>query len=274
MHIQLGDIRVDVVSDGTFALDGGAMFGVVPKALWSKRTTPDEANRIPLALNCLLIRVGREVVLVDTGMGRHWTDKERAIYALDNPRGLVAELVDLGVTPDDVTTVINTHLHFDHCGGNTNPDGSPGFPNARYIVQRGELEWAQAPTLRDRASYVPATFKPILERFELVDGEADILPGVRVRPVPGHTPNIQAIFVEGGGDTLVFPSDLCPTVAHVPYPWIMAYDLEPLVTLETRMQLFPEIIENGWTVVFQHEPRTPVGTLREEAGKVAFDPRP
>lgn len=267
MHLELGDVRVDAVLDGTFRLDGGAMFGVVPKPLWSKVIDCDERNRIPLALRCLLIRTPDEVVLVDTGMGTRWTEKERDIYALDNEPGLVHRLGELGVTPDQVTKVILTHLHFDHGGGNTvEQDGVTvaAFPRARYVVQKGELEWAMKPTLRDRASYVLHTFEALADagRFDLVEGNREIVPGVSVRRMPGHTPNLQGILVEGGGQTVVFPSDLMPTSRHLPPPWVMGYDLEPLVTLQNKLELVAEVVEKDWIVVFEHDPDTPMGRVR------------
>jgi len=261
---ELGDIRIDIVCAGRFALDGGAMFGVVPKVLWSRVTTADDRNRIPLAMNCLLIRNGRDVVLVDSGMGGAWSEKERDIYALDDAPGLEHELGELGVGVDDVTILLNTHLHFDHAGGNTVEKGGtlvPRFPSARYVVQAGELAWAQRPTPRDRASFVPGTFMPVLEagRFDPVEGDVEIVPGVSVRRVPGHTPNIQAVLVDSGGETLFYPSDLIPTAAHVPLPWVMAYDLEPLRTVENKTAVLGEAARKGWIVVLEHEPHSPVG---------------
>jgi glyoxylase-like metal-dependent hydrolase (beta-lactamase superfamily II) len=267
MHLQLGDLSIDVVRDGTFRLDGGAMFGVVPKPLWSRLIESDDRNRIPLALNCLLVRTRDDVILVDTGMGEGWTEKERDIYALDNRPGLVHRLGELGVTPGDVTRVINTHLHFDHAGGNTVADGGepvPAFPNAVYMVQRRELEWAMKPTLRDRASYVPRTFTPIADagRFQLIEGDREIIPGVSVRRMTGHTPNLQGVIITGGGETAVFPSDLIPTSRHLPPPWVMGYDLEPLVAMEHKIELLEEVVEKRWIVIFEHDPDTPMGRVR------------
>ncbi len=277
MHLDLGDTRVDVVSDGTFRLDGGAMFGVVPKPLWNRVSPADERNRIRLALNCLLIRNGADTILVDTGMGARWSDKERSIYALENAPGLIEALAGFGVAPGDVTMVINTHLHFDHAGGNTiDVDGvpTPTYPNARYVVQEGEFRWAMSPTPRDRASYLRPCFEPVHEAglFDLVDGNVPVSEGVFVRRLPGHTPNLQGVLVEGGGRTVFFPSDLCPTRNHLPFPWVMGYDLMPLVTLESKTHALTEAAEKDWIVVFQHEPDTPVGRVRLEDGKPVFEP--
>jgi len=214
---------------------------------------------------------------VDTGIGDMWSDKERKIYAIDHGVGLLGSLAEVGVRPEDVTRVINTHLHFDHAGGNTVTDDGevrPAFPNAEYVVQRGEFEWAMSPTLRDRASYLRHCFAPLQEmgRLRLVEGEAEVVPGVRVRPLPGHTPHLEGILVEGAGETVVFPSDLAPTASHIPYPWVMGYDLEPLVTLRTKMDLFPEVAREGWLVVLQHEPHNPVGRIRIEDDSPVLDP--
>jgi glyoxylase-like metal-dependent hydrolase (beta-lactamase superfamily II) len=274
---ELGDVRVDLLCAGRFRLDGGAMFGVVPKPLWSRVTDADDRNRIPLALNCLLVRNGRDVVLVDTGIGEWCSEKERGIYAVDDEPGLGEALASCGVELDDVTVVLNTHLHFDHAGGNTRKAGDgyePRFPGARYVVQRGELEWARSPTLRDRASFVPETIEPIVGAglFDPIDGDGPIVPGVSVRRVPGHTPNIHAVVVEGGGRTLVFPSDLVPTAAHLPYPWVMGYDLEPLRTLENKISLLGEAAEKGWITVLQHEPIAPIGRIVIEEGRPRLEP--
>jgi len=267
MHLELGDLRVDLVLDGTFRLDGGAMFGVVPKPLWSKVIDCDERNRIPLALRCLLIRTAHEAILVDTGMGTRWSDKERDIYALENAPGLVHRLGELGVSAEDVSTVILTHLHFDHAGGNTVEQAGvtvATFPKARYVVQKGELEWAMKPTLRDRASYLPHSFEALADagRFDLVEGTREIVPGVSVRRMTGHTPNLQGVLVEGGGQTVVFPSDLIPTSRHLPPPWVMGYDLEPLVSLRNKIEFLSEAVEKDWIVVFEHDPDTPMGRVR------------
>lgn len=269
-------MRVDIVSFGRFKLDGGAMFGVVPKPLWSRVTEPDDRNRIQLALNSLVIRNDRDVVLVDTGMGDRWSDKERDIYAIEDEPGIDATLEAVGVRASDITIVLSTHLHFDHAGGNTAVrDGElvPRFPSARYVVQAGELAWAQAPTLRDRASFVPETFLPIVEagQFDVVEGDVEITPGVRVRRVPGHTPNLQAIVVSGGGRTLLYPSDLVPTAAHLPFPWIMGYDLEPLRTLENKMAALEEAEREGWIVVLEHEPVMPVGRVTIDGKRVRLE---
>jgi len=259
MELVLGDVRVDSISDGWFRLDGGAMFGVVPKPLWSRVAPPDERNRILLALRVLLIRTRSEVVLVDTGIGDHWSAKEREIYAIDAQPGLLAALAERGVRPEDVTHVINTHLHFDHAGGNTRETAEgvvAAFPHATYVVQEEELAWAHRPTLRDRASYLERHFVPVeaAGRWAPVRGDASILPAVRVVRLPGHTPHLQGVLIEAAGETVFFPSDLVPTAAHLPFPWVMAYDLLPLETLATKTRYLTEAAQRDWVVAFQHDP--------------------
>jgi glyoxylase-like metal-dependent hydrolase (beta-lactamase superfamily II) len=276
--ISLGDLKVDVVTAGHFRLDGGAMFGVVPRVLWERVSPPDEKNRIELALNCLVVRDGKRTVLVETGMGEKWDSKNREIYALRSEGGLLLSLERLGVLPEAVSLVLLTHLHFDHAGGATvsSPGGEPipAFPNATYVVQKIEWEFASRLNERTRASYLPENYEPIRRsgQLRLVEGEEEILPGVRVIPLPGHTPGLQGVLLQGGGRTALYPSDLVPTVSHLPYPYIMGYDVLPLTTLETRKRVLPRAAEEGWIVILGHEPKTPVGTLREEGGRFRLQP--
>lgn len=275
MTFRLGDVQVDVVSDGTFALDGGAMFGVVPRVVWEKTDPPDEKNRVLLGLNVTLIRSSGATILVDTGMGDKWTEKERALYRLERPRPLAFTLATLEVDPEEVDIVVNTHLHFDHAGGNTEThDGRtlPVYPRARYIVQKGEWDDAQNAHERSRASYIPANYVPVQEagQLELVEGEVEIAPGVRVIPTGGHTAHHQMVRVDGGGQTLVVPSDLVPTSSHVPLPFIMGYDLFPVATLEAKRALMREAAEGGWWVVFYHDARRPFGKVARNGERYAF----
>lgn len=277
--IPFGDLRIDLVPAGHFSLDGGALFGIVPRVLWERKCAPDEKNRIELALNCLLIRDGKRTALVETGMGEQVTPRDREIYCFRSGRGLVKELEERGVRPESVDTVILTHLHFDHAGGATTRGEAdarvPSFPRARYIVQRTEWEFAEHPNERTRESYRKEDYEPILRtgQMSLVEGEVEIFPGVKVVPLPGHTPGMQGVLLRGGGRTAFFPSDLLPTAAHAPYPYIMAYDLFPLTTLETRKRVFPQAAGEGWILILVHEPRTPVGVLREEGSRFRFQPR-
>jgi len=266
----VGDIRVHALEAGLQWLDGGAMFGVVPRPLWEKKIPPDDRNRIPLALRCLLVEAPNALVLVDTGVGNKEGEKFRSIYGLDNdgsPTRLEDALASLGVQPDDVDLVVNTHLHFDHAGGDTvlREDGSvePTFPRARYVMHQGEINFATTPNERIQASYMRKNFGPILEAdlVDPVDGETLLIEGVRLLTTPGHTPYHQSVVVESQGEKGIFLADLCPTVAHLPLPWIMGYDVEPLVTLATKKALWEPMKEEGWLLLFQHDARVPWGRL-------------
>jgi len=267
--IELGDVRVHLLKDGRFALDGGAMFGVVPRALWERSDPPDEKNRVTLGLNIALIETGGKRVLVDSGMGDKWSDKERAIYKIDRSETLLASLRALGLGPEDIDVVINTHLHFDHAGGNTRVvEGKllPTFPKARYVVQMGEWEDATHPNERNRASYLEPNFVPIAEarQLETVQGQAEVAPGVHVVPVGGHTAYHQMVIVEGGRQALVIPTDLVPTASHLPLAYIMGYDLFPVGTLEAKRRVLKDAAERGSTLLFYHDPRTPLGRIKLE----------
>ncbi len=277
---QVGRLRCHLLEAGTQHLDGGAMFGVVPRPLWERRIAPDASNRIPLALRCLLVEHDDGLVLVDTGIGNKDDAKFRAIYGVENTgaggRTLLEDaLASLGHMPEDVRWVINTHLHFDHAGGDTvrNAAGEvgPSFPRARYIVQRGELEFASHTNERTAASYLMPNFASI--DFQLVDGETELLPGIRCLPTPGHVPFHQSVLIESGGERACFLADLVPTTAHLPLAWIMGYDLEPLVTLETRRQLYDRAEAEGWQLWFEHDPVVAAGRLgRDGKGFGLVDP--
>ena len=267
--IELGDIRVHLLSDGRFALDGGAMYGVVPRALWEKHDPPDEKNRVTLGLNVALVETAGKRVLVDTGMGDKWSEKERAIYRIERDHTLLGSLLALGYGPEDIDVVINTHLHFDHSGGNTTlRDGKvvPTFPKARYVVQMGEWEDATHPNERNKASYLEPNFVPIAEarQLETVQGQAEVAPGVHVVPVGGHTAYHQMVIVEGGRQALVIPTDLVPTASHLPLPYIMGYDLFPVGTLEAKRRVLKDAAERGSTLLFYHDVKTPLGKIKLE----------
>jgi glyoxylase-like metal-dependent hydrolase (beta-lactamase superfamily II) len=272
----VGPLRCHTLEGGRQRLDGGAMFGVVPRPLWQTRIEPDERNRIPLAMRCVLVEHPEGLVLIDTALGNKEDAKFLDIYGVEN-QGLEGAtqledaLASAGFLPRDVKWVINTHLHFDHAGGNTTMDpdleNDPRrhirmtFPNATYVVQRGELEFARHTNERTRASYLAHNFEPVAaaDRWRLLDGDGEVLPGISTRLTPGHVPSHQAVLIQSGGETAVFVGDLFPTTAHLPLPWIMGYDLEPLRTLESKRALLADAIAGGWRMIFEHDPRVAMG---------------
>lgn len=272
----VGRLTVHTLEAGRQRLDGGAMFGVVPKPLWERRIAPDERNRIPLAMRCLLIEHDDGLVLVDSGLGNKEGEKFLGIYGVENKgadgrTALEDALAELGHRPEDVKTVVCTHLHFDHAGGNTwiAPDDperrvQPAFPNARYVIHRREYEWATHTNERTAASYLPHNFVPLIEAgvVQTIDGPAgQIVPGVRVMVTPGHTPWHMAVLLESGGEGLLYPADTIPTAHHLPLPWVMGYDVEPLRTLESKRALCYRGMAEGWRIIFEHDADTVGGRM-------------
>ena len=279
----VGALTVHAIQAGGQKLDGGAMFGVVPKPLWERRIPADERNRIPLGMRCLLIEHPSGLILVDTGAGNKENAKFHDIYGLENAgaagrTALEDGLAQLGVRPDDVSLVIDTHLHFDHGGGNTFRDESgavrPSFPKARYVVQRGEYEYATHTNERTAASYFAANFVPLRDAgvLDFVEGEREIARGIRVLPTPGHVPFHQSVVIESEGATAIFLGDVIPTAAHVPLPWIMGYDVEPLVTLESKRALLARAEREEWLLVFEHDATVPWGRVRHDGKAYALVP--
>jgi glyoxylase-like metal-dependent hydrolase (beta-lactamase superfamily II) len=272
--MQFGDYRIEVIPDCEFRLDGGAMFGVVPRNLWSKACPPDEQNRIRMNMNCLFIEGGGERILIDTGIGEKWSEKHRAMYGINRRRTLDESLRSVaGVGAEDISIVINTHLHFDHAGGNTICDESgqavPAFPNARYLVSQAEYEHAEEPSERDRASYLPDNWQPLKEsgRLELKEAEYEVVPGLRMETHAGHNRSMQCARLEREGKTLFGFADLVPTRAHVPFAWIMGFDLYPVETLAAKKKLLPQAAREGWTCLFYHDPDQALGRVVEDEGK-------
>jgi glyoxylase-like metal-dependent hydrolase (beta-lactamase superfamily II) len=284
--LDLGDLRLHALEAGLQWLDGGAMFGVVPKPLWERKIPADERNRIPLALRCLLVETADELVLIETGVGNKESEKFRQIYGIDvdpDPRYEGADRLQsavraAGFTPSDVTVVIDTHLHFDHAGGNTYRDGDGdvhlSFPNATYYAQRGEWDYAHRANERTRASYFDHNYHPVREagRLTLLEGDSDVVPGISVVMTPGHTPHHQSVLVRSAGQTACFLSDVLPTMAHLPLPWIMGYDVEPLVTLESKRALLGLAREEEWLLVSTHDPVVAWGRLRETERGFELEP--
>jgi glyoxylase-like metal-dependent hydrolase (beta-lactamase superfamily II) len=267
--LKLGDLEFHVLVDGYVALDGGAMFGVVPKAMWEKKIPSDSRNRIRLAMNCLLVHAGGKRILVETGMGAKMSPKLRDIYGVEGPF-LNDRLADHGLDPSEIDIVINTHLHFDHCGGNTRVEKDKvvaAYPNAKYVVQRGEFEHAKHPNERDRVSYMHENYEPLASaKLALLEADRAIAPGVELIRIPGHTANMQCVKLTGGGKTAFFLADLVPTTAHLPLPWIMGFDLYPMTTLENKKKWIPELIHEGWIALFCHDSKTQAAYIRERDG--------
>ena len=268
--MKLGAFDIYAVTDGRFRLDGGAMFGVVPKALWQKCCPADELNRIPLHLNCLLIRAHGKHVLVDTGLGDKEDAKFQAMFAVERTPSLRDSLQLYGLTPNDIHLVINTHLHFDHAGGNTVTNGHgallPAFPKATYYVQQGEYDDATAANERTRASYRQNNFTPVaqLNQWELIQGDTQLLPGITTMVTAGHTRFHQSVKVESEGRVAFFLGDLIPTVSHLPLPYIMGYDLDPLRTLDTKRRVLDQAFAEDWLLLFEHDPLIQAGHLRKD----------
>jgi glyoxylase-like metal-dependent hydrolase (beta-lactamase superfamily II) len=307
MHrLQLGDFELSVFSDGTYPLDGGAFFGVVPKVMWSRRIVSDEKNYVTAGLNSLLIRTGKQTVLVETGMGNKLS--ERMVKFYGQPAQLLDHLAAGGVAPEDIDIVINTHLHFDHCGWNTVRDKNdkvvPTFPRAKYYAPEGEWQYARHPSERDSISFISENYDPLVEsgQMTLLKGGEEIVPGISVRAFPGHTPHMQAVIVrgtlangsDGKGATSVVPldapgerasapegtganppttacyiSDLIPTTSHIDLTWGMGFDLYPLQTIESKKQYYAQAIPEKWLTVFTHDAKTPWAYLeKDELGKM------
>jgi glyoxylase-like metal-dependent hydrolase (beta-lactamase superfamily II) len=273
----VGDLTIHALEAGLQLLDGGAMFGVVPKPLWERQIPADERNRIPLALRCMLLETADELVLIETGIGNKESEKFRGIYGVDvapdaefgGADRLQSAIAAAGFSADDVTVVINTHLHFDHAGGNTYRDADGeirlSFPRARYFAQKGEWEYAHRANERTRASYFDHNYHPVRDAgvLTLLEGDAEVVPGISCFLTPGHTPYHQSVLIRSAGDAACFLSDVMPTMSHLPLPWIMGYDVEPLVTLESKRDLVRRAQQENWLLVSTHDPTTAWGRLEE-----------
>jgi glyoxylase-like metal-dependent hydrolase (beta-lactamase superfamily II) len=280
---QIGRFRVHAIQAGGQKLDGGAMFGVVPKPLWERRIAADERNRIQLGMRCLLIEHDIGLVLIDNGVGNKENQKFRDIYGVENQGSapdstrLEDGFAALGFSTSDVTLMIDTHLHFDHAGGNTRKVGERlelTFPNARYVVQKGEYHYATHTNERTAGSYFPHNFVPVAEagRYDFVEGEKEVAKGLTLIPTPGHTPHHQGVLIDGGGERAFFLADLAPTSSHIPLPWIMGYDVEPLRTLESRRAIYKRASAENWLLVFEHDATVPWGRLDVTGGTAVFKP--
>lgn len=270
-------MKINLIETGQFRLDGGAMFGVVPKTLWERAYDPgDEKNRIPLQARILLIQQNERNILVDCGNGTKFDEKKKSIYDINFETSEPVNFLEpYGLKPSDITDVILTHLHFDHCGGATtiqNGKVVPSFPNAKYYIQREQYNHAINPTLKDAASYFQENYLPLKEIgiLELLDGDGEIFPGISVITVDGHTPKMQMVKITDGETTYLYLADLIPTSAHIPLPYILAYDNYPLTTLKEKGKLLPIIVENNWTVIFEHDAFVPAGKINFDESKRSY----
>jgi len=274
--MKIGNYELYPIETGRFALDGGAMFGIIPRPLWEKLNPPDHRNRIELAARALLLVGNGKKILVDNGNGSKFTEKQVDIYRLDTSASeLHASLKKCGVSADEITDVILTHLHFDHAGGSTyRKDGKllPAFPNAKYYVQKAHWHQAIHPTEKDRGSFMPDDFLPLMEHnvLEFIDGEGELFPHISVILVNGHTTAQQLPVISDGKTTLLYSCDLFPTVSHIPLPYIMAYDIRPLITLEDKKRILTRAVDEQWIVYFEHDPKTIAGNVKRTEKSYAF----
>jgi glyoxylase-like metal-dependent hydrolase (beta-lactamase superfamily II) len=276
--MQIGDYRLEIIPDTEFRLDGGAMFGVVPRLLWERVSPADEFNRIRMNMNCVFIDTGADKILIETGIGEKWTEKELSMYGIFRENPLAETLLEkTGCTTDDITIVVNTHLHFDHAGGNTiarTADATqPQFRNARYFVSKSELDHAMNPHERDRASYLPSNWEPLIEseQLELQPDDYEVVDGLRMQTVTGHSQTMQTWRLDRGGQTVYGFADLIPTRNHLALPWIMGYDLYPTETLEFKKSVLPKAVDQGWLCLFYHDIDAPLRTVRMLDGKLTSE---
>ena len=261
----VGDFELTICTDGTYLLDGGAMFGVVPKTMWEKRAPADASNRILLGANTVIVRTGKHTIAIETGIGNKLVPKLQEIFCCQQL--LPQSLRSGGVRPEEIDIVINSHLHFDHCGWNTTKTASgevvPTFPNARYIAHRGEVEHGHLQLERDRVSYISENYDPLIAtgQMTLVDGNQEIVPGISVEMYPGHTAQLMAIHIDSCGQRATYISDLIPTSAHLDTTWVMGYDLDPLTCIEQRKRFYQRAIPEKWLVLFTHDHHRPMGRV-------------
>lgn len=270
--MKIGKYTLNIIESGYFGLDGGAMFGIIPKLLWQKTNPPDDANRIKLATRNLLLSDGKRNILIDTGMGNKWDEKSKKIYAVDQSDSLKGSLDKLNLSPSDITDVILTHLHFDHSGGSTEIDNGklvPAFPNAKYYVQKRNYEWASNPSDRDKGSYLKDSFQPLMDEgvLNFINGENKFDDEIELLNFNGHTFAQQLIKISDSSDTIFYCADLFPTASHIPLPYVMGYDLQPLVTVEEKRKILTKALDENWKLFFEHDPENAIATvLKDEKG--------
>lgn len=273
--ISLGDFELTAVSDGCYVADGGAFFGVVPKTLWERKVKADALNRVKVSCNSLVVRTGEKTLLIETGIGNKLAEKMKGIFQSEEK--LLENLHAAGLAPDDIDIVINSHLHFDHCGWNTvykNGTAVATFPKAKYFAPEGEWRHGTLQLERDRVSYISDNYDPLIQRgqMQLLTGDCEIVPGISVAVYPGHTRNMMAVFICSGGKTACYISDLIPTTWHLDVTWVMAYDLFPLETIENRKKYYARAVPERWLTIFTHDPEIPWVYPVLEGNKIATQP--
>jgi len=266
--MQIGKYKLSIIESGLFGLDGGAMFGIIPKVLWQRTNLPDEANRVKLATRHLLLESKSKKILIDTGMGNKWDDKAKNIYAIDESRSMNSALAQKGLKAEDITDVILTHLHFDHTGGSTvlaNGKLEPAFPNANYYVQKENYDWARNSSDRDKGSYIKENFIPLFEEgvLNFAIGNAKFDDEIEFIVINGHTFGQQMVKISDSSNTILFCADLMPFVSHIPLPYIMGYDLQPLVTLEEKKKYLKMALDENWKLFFGHDPEIAFATIKK-----------
>jgi glyoxylase-like metal-dependent hydrolase (beta-lactamase superfamily II) len=271
--LSLGDFELTAISDGTYVADGGAFFGIIPKVMWEKKTRADEFNRITVSCNSVLVRTGKQNILIETGIGNKLEEKRKKIFLAQEK--LLDNLRATGTAPEEIDIVINSHLHFDHCGWNTvykNGVAVATFPNAKYYAPEGEWKHGALQLERDRVSYLSPNYDPLIQsgQMQLIDGNAEIVPGISVEVWPGHTRNMWAVFIRSGGKTACYISDLIPTTWHLDPVWAMAYDLFPLEVLENRKRYYARAIPEQWLTIFTHDPDVPWAYIERTGNRLTF----
>lgn len=271
--ISLGDFELTAVSDGYYRADGGAFFGVIPKVMWERKARADESNRITVSCNSTIVRTGKQTILIETGIGNKISEKTKSFYSPEEK--LLKNLQAAKIAPEEIDIVINSHLHFDHCGWNTvykNGTAAATFPNAKYYAPKGEWEHGKLQTERDRVSYISDNYDPLINsgQMQLIDGNAEIAPGISVEVWPGHTRNMWAVFIRSAGKTACYISDLIPTTWHLEVAWAMAYDLYPLEVLENRKRYYARAIPEQWLNIFTHDPEVPWAYIDRADHKLTY----
>lgn len=274
--MQIGKYKLKTILSGFIGLDGGAMFGIIPKTLWEKTNAADSLNRVSLSTRNLLLESDDKKILIDTGMGNKWDDKSKNIYRIDPKLDLELALGQKGITPDDITDVILTHLHFDHTGGSTKFENEklvPSFPNAKYYVQKQNYEWAMNPSDRDRGSYIKDNFEPLVNEgvFNFVDGEIDFDDNISFQIINGHTIGQQMVKISDSSNTVLYCADLMPFVSQIRIPYIMGYDLQPLVTVQEKKKYLQHAADENWFFYFGHDPQFAVATVKHSDKGILLD---